>query len=434
MRFLLATTLKDLRRRRRDPFAVLLWMLIPFAVALLMKLAFGGDGGTPRALILIADEDRSVASRLLVSALGQGELGELLEVEPVSLADGERRIHSGDGSVLLVIPDGFGAAVLAEQPKTLRLLENPAQRILPAIAREIIQTLVDGIFYLQRLFGDAARAVPTSLPPGADAMPDSTIVATSIAINAVMNRVAPYVFPPLIRLETIAAGATATDGAAVSADAAASGDAAGDSADEGGIDFGRLFLPSLLFMGLLFVALGMSEDVWREHHQGTLRRVMTTPRGLAVTLAGKLLAGGIVLLAMSAVGIVTGRFLFGLALASPLLAIVWAALSGTFLLLILMTVQVHASSERAGHLVTHLAIFPLAMLGGSFFPFAFMPDWMAAIGRWTPNGWAVGQFQSIIDGTVEPGGMAAALVALVAIGAACFVLCLARLGRRFVHA
>jgi hypothetical protein len=31
-------------------------------------------------------------------------------------------------------------------------------------------------------------------------------------------------------------------------------------------------------------------------------------------------------------------------------------------------------------------LFPLLMAGGSFFPFEALPDWIAAIGRRTPNG------------------------------------------------
>jgi len=40
-------------------------------------------------------------------------------------------------------------------------------------------------------------------------------------------------------------------------------------------------------------------------------------------------------------------------------------------------------------------------LGGSFFPFDFMPQGFARIGRLTPNGWALGQLQNILTGTIS---------------------------------
>ena len=45
MRYVWATAVKDLRRRLRDPLALVLWLGIPFAVLTLLSLAFGG--GTP---------------------------------------------------------------------------------------------------------------------------------------------------------------------------------------------------------------------------------------------------------------------------------------------------------------------------------------------------------------------------------------------------
>ena len=47
-------------------------------------------------------------------------------------------------------------------------------------------------------------------------------------------------------------------------------------------------------------------------------------------------------------------------------------------------------------------MFPLLMLGGSFFPFEAMPRWMAGIGTVTPNGWLLLRLRALIDGRFEP--------------------------------
>ena len=42
--------------------------------------------------------------------------------------------------------------------------------------------------------------------------------------------------------------------------------------------------------------------------------------------------------------------------------------------------------RRAASLVSSMVVFPLLMAGGSFFPLAALPGWIASIGRLTPNG------------------------------------------------
>ena len=53
---------------------------------------------------------------------------------------------------------------------------------------------------------------------------------------------------------------------------------------------------------------------------------------------------------------------------------------------------------RAASVLTNSIAMPLLFIGGSFFPFETMPAWMARIGRWTPNGWALGHLKDILDG------------------------------------
>ena len=130
---------KDLQRALRDPVGLLLWMGIPLVIGSLITLATGGtDGPAPQAHVLV-----------------------------VELEEGRRRIDDGDGSTLLVIPEGFGETVLAEEPTTLRLTTNPAQTILPGIVEETLSILTDATFYLHRVLGDEDCAAPLPRsPPG----------------------------------------------------------------------------------------------------------------------------------------------------------------------------------------------------------------------------------------------------------------------------
>src|SRR5262249_23469682 len=130
--------------------------------------------------------------------------------------------------------------------------------------------------------------------------------------------------------------------------------------------------------------------------QGTLRRAACTPTSVAVLLGGKLLAGCIVILGALLVVLLAGMLYLKLPLGKLPLALAWTAGSGGVLFLLLMLVQLHASSQRAGSVLTSSLVFPLLFLGGCMFPFEAMPHWMAKIGRWTPNGWALQNLKDIL--------------------------------------
>ena len=73
------------------------------------------------------------------------------------------------------------------------------------------------------------------------------------------------------------------------------------------IDFGTLAMPGFIIMAVVFVAQVMSDDVWVEKQQGTLRRAIAAPRGLAGFLGGKVLAGAVLVALASAGGLGLGR-------------------------------------------------------------------------------------------------------------------------------
>jgi ABC-type multidrug transport system permease subunit len=406
MRFLWNSALKDVKRQLHDPLAISIWLGIPVIVALLVFLAFGRTDTPPRAQLLITDLDKSTASQFLQSALARAPV---MDVETVSLEEGRRRIEAGKGSAFLVLPQGFGDAVLQEKPLTLRLVTNPEQRILPGIVEETISILVDGTFYVQRVIGEPLREISIAPPRGRNVLPDSLVASFSVRMNQLGDRLSGILFPPVIKLETH-----------VEANEQASS-----------IGMGQLFFPSIVFMSLLFVAQGLSSDIWQEVTLGTLRRIRTTPQRITTFLGGKLVGATLFVAGVVLGALAIGAVFFDLALARIPLALAWITFVGTVFIAVLMWVQMFASSQRTANISTTLVILPLLMVGGSFFPFEAMPAWLARIGKRTPNGWALEQLKAILWGQVEPGSLALAFVALAAVGLLAFLLGARRIDRGF---
>jgi ABC-type multidrug transport system permease subunit len=171
--------------------------------------------------------------------------------------------------------------------------------------------------------------------------------------------------------------------------------------------------------------MGLSADVWKERRQGTLRRLVSTPSRLWGNLTGKLLSVGLVLAAVGVAGLVAGRLLAGLRASNPAAALGWFVASGAVFFLLMLQLQTAASNERAANLLTNLFVMPLMMLGGTFFPFEALPKHLAAIGRWTPNGWLLMEFKAILNGAVGAGRLAADF-AIVTLAAALLLLIAAK--------
>jgi ABC-type multidrug transport system permease subunit len=406
MRFIWISVRKDWIRVRRDPFSLLTSLAIPLILAVMMSLVFGRGQAVPQGRLLVADEDSTLASNLLLGGFNREPLNKMLVLENVSQADGRARINRGDGSALLIIPTGFQAALVGNHPFQLQLFTNPSQRILPQIVEQSLSIMVDGAFYAQQLAGPQFRALDKVQAP-----PDSLIASVSVAFNHLAQSLQRYLNPPVMALETAAA---------------ADPDASPRQS------FAATFLPSMIFMGLLLIASSMAQDIWRERLMGTLRRLAVSPAPLSGFLAGRLVFVAMVFALMAMAGLVASHTLAAVPVANLPAAVLWLTFAGTALFLMMLVVTLTASTARAASVMGNLIVFPLAMLGGCFFPFAWMPAWMARIGRLTPNGWAITQFQAILSGEIDARRLAVAVAVLTAVGAVMFVLAMRRLRLRFL--
>jgi hypothetical protein len=407
---------KDLLRRARDPLAFLLWVGVPLTLAILIGFVSGGDGeARPRGRLLVADLDDSLASRAVSAAFAQGALAELFDVEAVELAAGRARIHDGDASALLVVPLGFGEALLLDQPTTLELVKNPARTILPRIAEETLGLAADAVFYAQRLAGDRLRKslerIAEGPPAGQSVMSAAFVAGFAVEINNSIERLVRWLDP--LALEVV--------------------DEPAPAAAEPAPNFALLFFPSMLFLSRRVLAQGLSEDLWREKALGTLRRASCAPGGLAPLLLGKLVSAVVLIALVGACGLGYAAARFDLPWSRLPAALAWLAVAGSLLFLGMALVQVHARTQRGGNLATSAVLFPLSMLGGSFFPFEVMPRWMAEIGRWTPNGWAMRELDVILAGESTLASFALGTAGATLAAAALFLVVSRRASRGFLR-
>jgi len=321
----------------------------------------GGDGAKPRGILLIADQDASVISGLVAGAFSQGELGDLITVEKVSVDQGRERINAGEASGFLVIPEGFGQAFLESTPVRLTLKTNPAQTILPGIITDVTEILLDAGFYAKQLFGSEIEMILDA--EANDAINDVVIAASAVAVQHKIEAAASQLFPPAIDIEI-----------------------AEPPSDEPEVPFALLFLPGIILMAVMFSANGLAADYWAEREQGTLRRLIFAPGKISAFVVGKALAAALTIAIIGGLTLVIGFLYHGIVWTKLPSSLIWTAVSGVALFAWFGVLQMLAPNQRAATVMTSMILFPMLMAGGSFFPFAALPDWIAAIGRKTPNG------------------------------------------------
>ena len=374
MSFLFASAKKDLSRWWHDATAILIWLGIPFAIGGLITAMIDSDGGAaPTGVLLIADQDESVLSGLVAGAYAQDQLGELISAEQVTVEEGEARINDGDASGFLIIPQGFQAAFLDEEPVTLTLKTNPSQTILPGIIEDVTEILLDVGFYAQQLLGDEIDRIAAQ---DFDSVPDEVFVAdVAVNIQNKINAAAPKLFPPVIDVIIVE-----------------------PPPSEPSPDIALLFLPGIVMMAILFSANGLASDYWVERDKGTLRRLVSAPGMLMRFVAGKAAAAFVVLGFISSLTLFVGFLYHGIDWIKYPSSLIWVTTAGVGLFAWFAALQMLFPNNRAANLVTTILLFPLLMAGGSFFPLAVLPDWIAAIGRLSPNGFVAdrlsGEFTS----------------------------------------
>jgi len=362
MSFLLATFRKDIARWRQDRTAILLWIGLPFMIGgLITSMVDQDGGGGPMGTLLIADLDDTLVSGFVAGAFSQDELADLIGVQQVTPEEGTRLIEAGEASGFLTIPEGFQDAFIDNTPMTVTLKTNPSQTILPGIIEDITEVLLDVGFYLQSVFGDEIRQIKAADLP--DTLADAFASEMAVQIQQKIRRLESKVFPPVIEIEIVE-----------------------PLPEEPRPDIALLFLPGIVLMALMFSAQGLSADYWKERDSGALRRLVSTPGLLSRFVLGKALAAAVLMALIGGATLLAGFIYHGIAWDKMLPSMLWIAVSGVGLFAWFAAIQMLLPSRKAANLVTSLIVFPLLMMGGSFFPLDVLPDWMAAIGRLSPNG------------------------------------------------
>ena len=202
MRRIWLLVVKDFRKKWKNPVVIIGFLFIPLLFTLIFGAVFGSSGETklPRIQVLSVDLDKSIVSQLILSAMTQGELKEMIQLEPLDREEeAHQRLKQGKASALLVIPKDFGTDVWEGRKAELLLFKNPSEQFLPQIVEEITDTTALLFSALLSVFSDELGIIRQF--SGNLSLTDQAVSMISVQIKNRMDGVSKYVFPPVIGLK-----------------------------------------------------------------------------------------------------------------------------------------------------------------------------------------------------------------------------------------
>lgn len=391
MRKIIDVAVNDLRVIFREKDIWINLVVIPLILAFVIGFANGAGAQPassddavrgPALLIDVIDQDDTVLSQQFLSEVRAANVNFVLcpqdndetdrcALENATLDDtmAEMRLREQISLALIIVPQGFGAALETDQATRVIYRSNEAATA-PSYILQAVQAVVQR-FGAASLAGTVGGDVAANTPGLTLDEEGRAAFAADVRSRAAAMMAAQ---PPMVNNVT----ATLTTP---------------QRTDAGGFSQS---VPGMATMYVMFAVFPAAVALMTERKLGTLQRLVTMPLSRAQILGGKLLAR--FLMGMLQYGIV---FVFGLVLGvrygrDPIaiaLTMVVFTLCITAITLALATLL---KNENQAGAITLLLSLTLAPLGGAWWPLEIVPDWMRSLGHISPVAWAMDSYTALI--------------------------------------
>ncbi len=327
MRTLLRLTVANARSFVRDRAGMFWTLLFPVVFVLLFGLIFSG-AQNPRYQIGWVDLDGSAASAGLRQAFARVTVLDL--TTETTEAAGRDAMRSGKLSAVLVVPEGYGAALAA-----------------------------------------ASAAASTTAAPAGPAVSltlytDPSQQQTSVTIQQIIGQVVGVANQALTRTPTLLGVQS-------------------KPLNTENISSTAYIVPSILAMALMQLGLFGAIPLVEQREKLILKRLGATPLARWTLVGSNVLVRLVIGLVQAVVILGIGLLLFNVQILGSLVLMTLLVLLGASTFIALgYVVASFVRTEEAASQTTSILQFPLMFLSGIFFPFDIMPNFMRAVGAAMP--------------------------------------------------
>ena len=344
--------LKDLRRRMRDRTALLVAVILPFAMAMIFSQTLSGvDGDRFEANLAVANEDPEGTLPL--------EFTELLESLDFvrlqatgSAAAADTLATGGEIDAAIVFPAGFSRGVEAGRGGTIEVIGSPDSSIGVLVATSLARSFVSELNAV-----GLSVAVTGDLQGGAV---DPAVVARARAV------------PPAAEIRP-------------------------DDAEDQVASESTFFAIGMAVFFLFFVVDFGVRGLLEEREEGTLARLLAAPIRPASVIGGKALASVAMGLVSTVLLVVATTWLLDATWGQPTgvaLMVVAGVLAAVGVMALVATLA--TTTSQAGSYVSIVAVVG-GLLGGTFFPIS-QAGFLGTLRFLSPQGWLMDGFQRLSFG------------------------------------
>jgi len=417
---------KDLTRSFRSAFAIGMMVVAPLMLTGLIYFAFGGmssgDVSMTAIKVGVVNADQLPADSVIDAPIGDNirsmffddsvkswiEASDYTDEASVRAAVDKQEI-----GVAVIIPQDFTTSYLSgEKDVQVLIVSDPTLSIGPAVVEDMVTMMVDGVAgggiaietIMERLQANGTQPDPSQIPAWIERYGNWY---RDFQRNLFHN-------PDKAALVVVAPSAGETE-----------------TANPLTQMMGLTMAGQMIFFAF-FTGGNSMMSILREHEEGTLARLFTTPTDRTKILMGKFVAVFITVLLQGVVLMIAGRFAFGVQWGKPvsialaLTAQVFAAV-GLGVLLISFV-----KNTKQGGPVLGGGLTMLGMLGGLFtanIP-GGMPKAFDAIGNFIPQGWVLKGWRMALDGS-SAGDLLIPFLVTVAMGIVMFAIGAMMFKRRY---
>ena len=358
---ILDITFKDLLQLTRDFKTFMFLLLMPILFTFLFGFAFGGFGGgtsDSRLPVGYLSQDDNWVTGELHGLLANSEVIHLEEYPAASIPDFERLVADGDLAAAIIVPDGYGRAILRDKTARLIVYADTGSTAWTTIEAETVAAVsrvdngVRTATIMEDLIGDRAPfryAFDQTLAAWEDP-PIKVKETTSTAIQKADNQ---------------SAGLAHTS-------------------------------PGMMLQFAIAGLLTAAQVIVTERKSRTLQRLLTTSARRVHILLGHYLAIFSLIFGQFIVLIAFGQFILKVDYlrvpAATLLVAFCAALCISALGLL---IGVLARTEEQAIAFSLIPMFVLSGLGGAWVPLEVTGATFQAIGHISPVAWAMDGFKNI---------------------------------------
>lgn len=407
---------KDLKRVFRSPFAIIMMFGAPLLIAGLLYFAFGGltSGGDSftfsqtRVVIVNLDQpDPAVSSfkagEMLISFLKNEDLTDVVNISmAVDEASARSAVDQQKADVALIIPVNFTQAALTpERTASVILYQDPTLTIGPGIVKDLVNHFMDGF-------------------SGAKIAGSVTIASSDTRSDPALSAWAAGQYASYLESSDHGSALHVTSPAGQS-----------EQADSKMSMIGPI-MAGMMILFVFFMGANGAESIIREHEDGTLARLFSTPTSALTILAGKFLGVFVTLVIQTTVLLGAAGLIFRISWGQPFsvfLAALGLIMAATGFGIMLMSFI--KNTRQAGPMLGGVMTLT-GMLGGLLTNgIPNVPVIMDTISLSMPQGWAMNAWKLSLAGS-GPGAVLFPAIVLTVLGAVFFVVGLTLFRKRFI--